>query len=104
MPAQRLRARGRRFDGRPSVLLGREALEAEAMDGVINTSAENYSLVFGDFSNFVITDRIGMSVEFIPHLFHTSNNRPSGQRGWFARYRIGSDSVNDGGFKLLNIT
>ncbi len=91
-------------DGRPSVLLGREALEAEAMDGVINTSAENYSLVFGDFSNFVITDRIGMSVEFIPHLFHTSNNRPSGQRGWFARYRIGSDSVNDGGFKLLNIT
>ncbi len=91
-------------DGRPSVLLGREALEAEAMDGVINTSAENYSLVFGDFSNFVITDRIGMSVEFIPHLFHTSNNRPSGQRGWFARYRIGSDSVNDGGVKLLNIT
>jgi predicted phage gp36 major capsid-like protein len=38
------------------------------------------------------------------HVFRTSNNRPSGQRGWFARYRIGSDSVNDGGFKLLNIT
>jgi HK97 family phage major capsid protein len=91
-------------DGRASVLMGRPALEAESVDGVINTSAENYSLIVGDFSNYVITDRIGMSVEFIPHLFHTSNNRPSGQRGWFARYRTGADSVNDGAFRILDIT
>jgi predicted phage gp36 major capsid-like protein len=36
------------------------------------------------------------------HLF--SNNRPSGQRGWFARYRTGADSVNDGAFRILDIT
>lgn len=89
---------------RPPQLLGRSAIEAEAMDGTISAGAENYMLVFGDFSNFVITDRVGMSVEFIPHLFHTSNNRPSGSRGWYAYYRTGSDSVNDGGFKLLNVT
>lgn len=90
---------------RPGQLIGRNVYEAEAMDGVLSgTSTENYVLVFGDLSNFVITDRIGMSVEFIPHLFHTSNNRPSGQRGWYAYYRTGSDSVNDGGMKLLNIT
>lgn len=89
---------------RPPQLLGRDALEAEAMDGTVTTSGAvaNLILLFGDFSNFVITDRIGMSVEFIPHLFHTSNNRPSGQRGWFAYYRTGSDSVNDGAFRLLN--
>lgn len=90
---------------RPPMLLGKPALEAEAMDGTITTSgaAANYAAVFGDFENFVITDRIGMAVEFIPHLFHTSNNRPSGQRGWFAYYRTGSDSVNDGGFRMLNV-
>jgi predicted phage gp36 major capsid-like protein len=45
-----------------------------------------------------------MTVEFIPHLLHTSNNRPSGQRGWYAHYRVGADSVNDAAFKLLNVT
>ena len=89
---------------RPAQLLGRPAGEAEAMDGVINATQDNLSLLFGDFSNYVIADRIGMSVEFIPHLFHTSNNRPSGQRGWYAYYRVGADSVNDAGFKLLNVT
>lgn len=90
---------------RPTQLLGRPALEAEAMDGTITTSGAvaNYALLFGDFENFVITDRVGMSVEFIPHLFATGNNRPSGQRGWYAYYRTGSDSVNDGAFKLLNV-
>lgn len=91
-------------DGRPSVLLGRDALEAEGMDGVIDGSAENYTLIFGDFSNYVIADRVGMTVEFIPHLFSTSNNRPTGQRGWYAYSRVGADSVNDGAFRILNVT
>jgi HK97 family phage major capsid protein len=90
---------------RPSNLLGRPALEAEAMDGTVTTSGavSNFILVFGDFSNYVIADRIGMSVEFIPHMFHLTTNRPSGQRGWFAHYRVGADSVNDGAFRLLDV-
>jgi HK97 family phage major capsid protein len=89
---------------RPPRLLGRDVYEAESMDGVVTTTGAvaNYILVYGDFSNFVITDRIGMSVEFIPHLFG-ANQRPTGQRGWYAYYRTGSDSVNDGGFRLLNV-
>ena len=90
---------------RPAQLLGRPALEAEAMDGTITTSGavSNYVLVFGDFSNYVIADRIGMTVDFIPHLFSTSNNRPTGQSGWYAHYRVGADSVNDGAFVLLDV-
>lgn len=89
----------------PSMLIGRPALESESMDGAFNpaATANNYLLAYGDFQNYVIADRIGMTVEFIPHLLHTSNNRPSGQRGWFAWYRAGADSVNDGAFRLLNI-
>jgi HK97 family phage major capsid protein len=84
----------------PAQLLGRPAYESEDMDGTISTT-EDYILIFGDFDNYVIADRVGMTVEFIPHLFHTTTNRPSGQRGWYAYYRVGADSVNNGAFRLL---
>jgi HK97 family phage major capsid protein len=87
----------------PPELLGRGALESEDMDGAVTASAENYMAVFGDFSNYVIADRVGMQVEFIPHLVGT-NRRPTGQRGWYAYYRVGADSVNDGAFRMLNVT
>jgi predicted phage gp36 major capsid-like protein len=44
-----------------------------------------------------------MSVEFVPHLFHTADNRPSGQRGLYAWYRHGADSVDDNAFRVLSI-
>lgn len=97
-------------DGRPPQLLGRSALEAEAMDGTITTSGavSNYALIFGNFANYVIADRIGMTVEFIPHLFQqttagTGFGRPTGQRGWYAYYRVGADSVHDGAFRMLDV-
>lgn len=90
-------------DGRPAQLLGRPTYESEDMDGTITAAATNFVLVFGDFSNYVVADRIGMTVEFVPHLFHTSNNRPSGQRGWYAYIRHGADSVNDGAFRMLDV-
>jgi HK97 family phage major capsid protein len=90
---------------RPEQLLGRDVLEAEGMDGTITTAGavSNFVLIFGDLENYVIADRIGMTVEFIPHLFHTTTNRPSGQRGWYAHTRMGADSVNDDGFRLLDV-
>ena len=71
----------------PINLLGKPAYEAEAMDGAIATG-DDYVLVYGDFS-YVIADRIGTTVEFIPHLFG-ANQRPTGQRGWYAYFRAGS--------------
>lgn len=89
---------------RPGMLLGKSAYEAEAMDGVVTQSADNYMLAFGDFDNYVIADRVGTTVEFIPHLFGTTGNFPTGQRGWYAYYRTGAGVVNSGGFRLLNVT
>jgi HK97 family phage major capsid protein len=88
----------------PPLLMGRPALEAEAMDSGFDASAtaNNYLAVFGDFENYVIADRVGMSVEFIPHLMG-ANQRPAGKRGWYAWYRVGADSVNDAAFRLLNV-
>lgn len=90
-------------EGRKPDLLGRPNYVSEAMDGVINTSAENYVLVYGDFQNYVIADRLGTTMSYIPHLFG-ANGRPTGQAGWHAWARVGADSVNDGAFRLLNVT
>lgn len=91
-------------DDRPERLLGKPVYEAEAMDGVITALAANPVLIVGDFSNYVIADRVGMNVEFVPQLFDPSTGRPTGQKGWFAHYRVGADSVNDAAFRLLDVT
>jgi HK97 family phage major capsid protein len=69
---------------------------------VFQTTTIDNLLVFGLFSNFVIVDKPGStSIEFIPHLFNTSNNLPDGRRAWYMHFRNGSDSVNDLAFRLL---
>jgi len=82
--------------------LGRPIVESDDAPTTQTTTANDNEIAFGDFSSFVIVDKPGsMSVEFIPHLFNTSNNLPDGRRGWLAFWRTGSDSVNDLAFRLL---
>lgn len=83
-------------------LFGKPVFESPYFPDFVSstTTAENV-LVVGDFSNYVIARRGGMSVELVPHLFDTTNNRPTGQRGWFGYARIGGNSVNDLAFRLL---
>jgi len=90
-------------NGLPPELDGAPTYRSEAMDGTITTSAENYVLIYGDFENYVITDRIGFSIEPIPHLFG-ANGRPTGSRGIYAYYRTGASTTNNGAFVLLNVT
>lgn len=91
----------------PSQLLGYPIHEWSAMDAnsaiSASATADNHVLLLGDFSNYVIADRIGGSVEFIPHVFNTNANLPSFTRGWAYFWRVGADSVNDDGFALLNV-
>lgn len=69
------------------------------MDNTI--AAGNPVLIYGDFSsNYVITQRVGSSVELVPHLFG-SNRRPTGQRGMLLWARYGADSINDSAFRML---
>jgi HK97 family phage major capsid protein len=84
-------------------LLGRPVYEAEAMDGTVDATVDNLMAIFGDFQNYVIADRIGMTVDFIPHLFG-ANRRPTGQSGWFAFYRVGAGTVNNAAFRVYNVT
>lgn len=94
---------GRTVDltGNPTTLRGRPVALATNMPSFTGTTGAANILVVGDFRNYLIVDRVGMSVELVPHLLGTTNGTPTGQRGWFARARLGADSINDLGFRLL---
>jgi len=82
-------------------LFGRPVRTTDYAPEFTGTTGAANILVVGDFSNFLVAQRAGMSIELIPHLFGTTAGRPTGQRGWFAYARHGFDSVNDLGFRLL---
>lgn len=94
----------KKFPDAHTRILNRPVHENSNMDGAWSASAtaNNYVLIAGDWQNFVIVDRIGTTVEFLPNLTG-ANGRPTGQRGLFMWARTGSDSVNDGAFAMLNI-
>ena len=81
-------------------LFGRPIRTTDYAPEFTGTTGAANILVVGDFSNFLVAQRAGMSLELVPHLFG-ANQRPTGQRGWFASARHGFDSVNDLGFRLL---
>lgn len=58
-------------------------------------------LVVGDFKSYLVAQRAGMTVEYIPHLFDVTNNMPTGQRGYFAWARVGGKLIVPNGMRLL---
>lgn len=82
-------------------LFGKQVYESPYFPDFTGTTGAENRLVVGDFSNYLIVRNGGMSVELVPHLVDVTNNRPTGQRGWFAYARIGGNSVNDLAFRLL---
>jgi HK97 family phage major capsid protein len=81
---------------------GKQAYESPYMpDTTTSTSLNSGLALVGDFRNYLIARRTGMSVELVPHLFSTGNNLPSGQRGWFAYARIGGGVINTSAFRIL---
>ena len=87
-------------EGRPGQLIGYRAREISTMDAEVENDAD--ILVFGDFQQFLIVDRIGMRMEIIPHLFG-ANRRPTGQRGVFAYWFNNSKILVDNAFRLLRV-
>lgn len=87
-------------DGIPARLVGYGAYEQSSMASTVATG--NLILLFGDFQQFLIVDRVGMSVELVPHLFG-ANGRPTGQRGIYAMWRNNSKILTSAAFRLLKV-
>lgn len=65
------------------------------------TAGNDNVLLAGDFGRgYLIADRIGTVVEFIPHIFG-ANGRPIGQRGWYCYWRTGGGVLVQDAFRLL---
>ena len=75
---------------RDGALIGKPVVEWTTM-ATASTTGTKYAL-YGDFqAGFTIADRVGMTVELIPHIFGAAQgNLPTGQRGLYAYWRTGS--------------
>lgn len=92
-------------DANPT-LLRRPLAEVSNMDSSADinaaATADHHILLVGDWRNYVIVDRIGATVEIIPHLVG-ANRRPTLQRGLILYWRTGADVVVANGFRVLNV-
>lgn len=79
-------------------ILGYQTAQVTDMASALTTGSK--ILVEGDFSQYVIVNRIGMSVEYVPQLFGAAF-RPTGQRGLMAHWRTGADVTNAAAFRVL---
>lgn len=86
--------------GAPRELLGYPRYNASAMEDDFATNG-NRVAIFGDFGQFVIADKIGLTVELVPHMVDT-NGKLVG-RGLLARFRNGSIVVVDSAFRVLKV-
>jgi HK97 family phage major capsid protein len=84
----------------PPKTLGWPIYENSAMDGTLAPGAD-YTVMSGDFNQFVIVDRVGTSIEVIPHLFG-ANQRPTGPRGFYMHFRVGTGVLVADAFRLTN--
>ncbi|WP_433283344.1 phage major capsid protein [Micromonospora sp. CA-244673] len=85
----------------PPTALGWQIRENSAMDGTLGASAADYTVLSGDFNQYVIVDRVGTIVVPIPAVIGP-NRRPTGERGWYLHWRAGGDVLVADAFRLTN--
>jgi len=84
--------------GTPTQLLGSPNVSAQDMSAA--TTSGTVLAILGDFSRFLIYDRIGTTIELVPNVVDGSG-LPTGQRGILARKRVGSDVLDVNAFRFL---
>jgi HK97 family phage major capsid protein len=95
-------------DNRPDGLLGKPVHEQSTMPASSEGGTESTDdyLVLGDFAQFLIVDRIGMTVEVAQHLFRQAvagagYGVPTGQRGFIAHWHNNARIVVPNAFRVL---
>lgn len=89
-----------------SAILGRGVAEVSDYPAATDTTPTSGGtiLTYGDINAaYKVVDRVGMSVEVIPHLFG-DNGRPTGERGLYARWRTSGGVVNPNAIRHLKVT
>ena len=79
----------------PENLIGKKIYESGSMVGTL-ASGSNVA-VFGDFQQFIVVDRVGVSLLYEPLVKQSGTGAnagfPTGQAGWFMFWRTGADAA-----------
>ncbi len=94
--------------GQPNNLMGYPIFEASAMTSSAATAATastgSAAVLAGDFSEYVIVDRVGASIIYEPMVMGSANaTLPSGNSGWFLWWRVGAGVAVPTAFQYLQI-
>ena len=90
--------------GQPARLLGRPVLVSSYAPSFANATSGDFSwMVCGDFSRYLVVNRIGSSLELVPTLldFAGGTGRPTGERAYLYVARWGAAPVDNLAFRLL---
>lgn len=79
-------------------LLGSPVVSAQDMASA--TTSGTVLAILGDWSRYLVYDRIGTSVEFVQNVVDGSG-LPTGQRGLLAHKRVGADCLDTNAFRFL---
>ena len=85
--------------GQPETLLGAPIYESSSMSAT--KSVGSLEAIFGDFGQFIIVDRVGVSMIYEPLVKGTGGILPAGQAGWFMFWRVGSALSTVNAFRVM---
>lgn len=85
--------------GQPETLLGAPIYESTTMDSALTVGT--LLMIFGDFAQFIIVDRVGVSMIYDPLVQASGGILPSGQAGWFMFWRVGSNLSTVNAFRVM---
>jgi HK97 family phage major capsid protein len=85
--------------GQPETLLGAPIYESTTMASALTSG--NLEAIMGDFGQFIIVDRVGVSIIYEPLVKGTGGILPAGQAGWFMFWRTGSTVAVPGAFRVM---
>ncbi len=85
--------------GAPPMVLDMPVYESTTMVNTVTTGSE--IAVAGDFYQYAIVDRVGMTVMYEPMVKDATTARPTGQAGWFGYWRVGAGVLVPNAFRVL---
>lgn len=85
--------------GQPETLIGAPIYESTTMSST--KAVGSLEAIFGDFGQFLIVDRVGVSLIYEPLVKGTGGIIPAGQAGWYMFWRTGSALSTVNAFRVM---
>jgi HK97 family phage major capsid protein len=85
--------------GQPETLLGAPIYESTTMSATKGVGS--LEAIFGDFGQYIICDRVGVSMIYEPLVKDTTTGRPTGQAAWAMFWRFGAQLSTVNAFRVM---